>query len=219
MLQIRVQRYEEALLGSVADKRDFYRQFFTTDERCVTNAIFPPMPAEKLRGTKAFEEYMQSWGTAASLKGRRERQESLPKISCRDPFLVAAGEDVCRCFAALFQGDHLGVEYATDAHANLLMSHGLILQESRLQSDKPLVLDDVVSGLVIDDFFVLSKEPAKQSENYRDSRSLRGFTIESAFLVQMTRMSSLPPLSKLVGMKLFHPSRLSRVVWYSWPHL
>ena len=89
--------------------------------------------------------------------------------------LVGGDEEIFCCFSALFQGDHLGVEYATDAHANLLISHGLILQECRLQSDRPLVSDELVSGLVIDDFFVISKEPAERSEVYENSRSHKQF--------------------------------------------
>lgn len=59
------------------------------------------------------------------------------------------------CFGALFQGDHLGVEIATDSHARLLQSKGLLEDESCLCGGKAL---DCVSGLCIDDFFVISKE-------------------------------------------------------------
>ena len=89
--------------------------------------------------------------------------------------LVGGDEEIFCCFSALFQGDHLGVEYATDAHANLLISHGLSLQECRLQSDRPLVSDELVSGLVSDDFFVISKEPAERSEVYENSQSYKQF--------------------------------------------
>ena len=65
---------------------------------------------------------------------------------------------VVACFSALFQGDHLGVEFATDSHANLLSSAGLLDPLRRLRSDIPLADDWIADGLVIDDYFVLSRE-------------------------------------------------------------
>ena len=54
-------------------------------------------------------------------------------------------------FGALFQGDHLGVEVATDSHSNLLIDAGLLLPGGRLRSDIPVAQDKVTDGLVIDD--------------------------------------------------------------------
>ena len=58
------------------------------------------------------------------------------------------------CFGSVFQGDHLGVEIATDSHANLLVDAGLLHPLSRLRSDLPLADDLVAEGLVIEDFFL-----------------------------------------------------------------
>lgn len=62
------------------------------------------------------------------------------------------------CFAALYQGDHLGVEFACDSHSRLLEEAGILTSGARLSSASPLVEDQAVSGLVIDDFFALSCE-------------------------------------------------------------
>ena len=58
------------------------------------------------------------------------------------------------CFGAIAQGDQLGVEFATEAHRNLLKQDGL----SRY--DQELVVSNAIwrgatslQGLVIDDFF------------------------------------------------------------------
>ena len=62
------------------------------------------------------------------------------------------------CFKSILQGDHLGVEIATQAHANLLMSTGLLRYESRMVSNRPLFSSREAQGLCIDDFFSLSVE-------------------------------------------------------------
>ena len=83
-------------------------------------------------------------------------------ISCTvpgPPLVAGLHEEVVISFGALFQGDHLGVEVACDSHANLLESFGLLPWESRLSSSSHIYDDRITSGLVIDDFFVLSKEP------------------------------------------------------------
>ena len=73
--------------------------------------------------------------------------------------------ELCRAFGSLFQGDHLGVEIASEAHAGLLMSHGLLPGPSRLVANLALVEDEVVQGLYIDDFFIISKEDLAFVEN------------------------------------------------------
>ena len=40
MLQLAPARYTQCLVGSIADRRDFYHQFWTTDERSASNAVF-----------------------------------------------------------------------------------------------------------------------------------------------------------------------------------
>ena len=41
-------------------------------------------------------------------------------------------------FRSLFQGDHSGVEVATEAHASLLQAHGLLEERHRLQATHPI---------------------------------------------------------------------------------
>lgn len=61
-------------------------------------------------------------------------------------------------FCSVLQGDHGGVEICTDAHVNLLQSYGLLDGGSRLVSSRPLLSSSVADGLVIDDYFCISRE-------------------------------------------------------------
>ena len=79
----------------------------------------------------------------------------------RGGLLVEDQSLVVPCFASMFQGDHLGVELASEAHAGMLASGGLLQEASRLRADRALVDDAVVQGLYIDDFFVVSREEKK----------------------------------------------------------
>lgn len=78
-------------------------------------------------------------------------------------FAPGSFERIRVAFKAVLQGDHLGVDVATFAHINFLKEHGLLSEESRIQSGRPLLRDDLCEGLVIDDYFVVSKQPHSTS--------------------------------------------------------
>jgi len=78
-----------------------------------------------------------------------------PSLLLSDDTIVAP------CFASLFQGGHLGVEIATEAHAGMLEAYGLLKSPSRLQSGVCLQDDLCVEGLYIDDYFAISREDAR----------------------------------------------------------
>lgn len=61
-------------------------------------------------------------------------------------------------FAALYQGDHLGVEYALEAHQNLLCEENLLQEEGRVQLNSCFPTGGVYEGLIIDDFFAISSQ-------------------------------------------------------------
>ena len=60
-------------------------------------------------------------------------------------------------FRTLFQGDHGGVEFATEGHQNLLRHYGLLDSSCRLMNRRP-PSSGPWQALVIDDFFALSVE-------------------------------------------------------------
>ncbi len=62
-------------------------------------------------------------------------------------------------FGSILQGDHGGVEYACHSHEGLLKSVGLLDSSCRVVADRPFQGTDVMQGLVIDDFFAISKVP------------------------------------------------------------
>ena len=57
------------------------------------------------------------------------------------------------CFSSLFQGDHLGVEYALSSHADLLEEASLLSKDTRIRGHCPFPTGPVYEGLVIDDYF------------------------------------------------------------------
>ena len=61
-------------------------------------------------------------------------------------------------FGSLYQGDHLGVEFALSAHGALLEDFGLLQTETRVQNRRPFPAGPLGKGLVIDDFFAISCE-------------------------------------------------------------
>ena len=155
LLQIMPRRFEEGLRGYVTDRRDFYHQFQTTWERSLTNVIYPLRPLSNFKGLAAHDQCLDDFGKR---KKRHDRFISGDFLhGQRRSVLVEEGSKVAVSFGSLFQGDHLGVEFACDAHQNLLLQHGLLDPASRLSSSQAIQDDGVVEGLVIDDYFVLAK--------------------------------------------------------------
>ena len=175
VLQVSVRRYEQALVGSVTDRRDYYHQFWTTDERSSLNAVHPVLKASQLEGLDAHQHYLENFPMKRRKVGRLEGGDDLggkPR-----PLLVGPDAPVVACFGALLQGDHLGVEFACDAHARFLQHQGLLRTSSRLQSSSCISEDQEVQGLVIDDLFVLSKEDVRADEDYSLSSSVASLKV------------------------------------------
>ena len=90
--------------------------------------------------------------------------------------IVSHGDlEVTATFGALFQGDHIGVEVATDAHACLLQGKGLLRAGTRLSSSSSVFDDECVDGLIIDDYCVVSKEDVGTKKEV--SRSVRSLEV------------------------------------------
>ena len=155
LLQIMPKRFEEGLKGYVTDRRDFYHQFQATWERSLTNVVYPLRPLSGFRELDAFERCLEVFG-----KKRRKHDRFMSGDFLhgkRRSILVEEGSKVAVSFGSLFQGDHLGVEFACDAHQNLLLHYGLLNPTCRLTASQAILDDTVVEGLVIDDYFVVAK--------------------------------------------------------------
>ena len=62
----------------------------------------------------------------------------------------------------------------------MLQSYGLLSEDSRLQSSRPILHDTCVEGLVIDDYFVVSKEQLLEKESFLESQSVPRFHLANA---------------------------------------
>ncbi len=173
LLQVQPLRYEQKLIGCAADRKDFYHQYWITDEKASYNAVLPfftPAELGHLSAWKVFEEKFLCRQKA----GDRTQGDFLHGRP--PPLLSGDGAPIMATFGALFQGDHLGVEVATDSHSSLLQSYGLLKKASRLTGDWFIYEDEVVDGLIIDDYCVISKEWSQGLE-ISDAASVRSLGI------------------------------------------
>ena len=161
---------KEKLVLSVTDRCDFYHQILATKSRAVSNTVGPGIPIEMLEGTKGLSTFLLSQAR------RRRRREAVGDNLDRFGQFVKRGlhpEPGCVWigFNSVLQGDHAGVEICTDAHTSLLQEHGLLSHGTRLVASRPLLSQSCLEGLVIDDYFCLSKEcaslPNEQSVAYK----------------------------------------------------
>ena len=155
------------------DRKDFYHQFKVSYDKAVANSVGPPLSLDSLAGCKAYLDF-QCREAQAKVAGKR--RELRGDMLHSNGWLTDSGEDkpgllAGECFVsfgALFQGDRGGVEFATQAHENLLKSAGLLADDSRLQAHIPFSGGPLLEGLVIDDYFALSvedrKAPAEESK-------------------------------------------------------
>lgn len=71
----------------------------------------------------------------------------------------------------MYQGDHLGVEFALSSHAHLLQEGDLLGEETTVYRHRPFPQGGLWQGLVIDGYFAVSKEGL--SHNPEDSTAAR----------------------------------------------
>ena len=172
LCSLMVPRWTHSLRGAVTDRRDFYHQAMVSEMRAVTNITPYCFPIEVFEGSRALQMWREE------LSGRKRQDVCREKVG--DGFgLVhrdrekAAGEGTMLypAFGGLFQGDHLGVEFALEGHENLLKQEGLLLPHRRLQSKMPLPRGKTWEGLIIDDYFCISaqhvRERKENSEAYK----------------------------------------------------
>ena len=150
----------EKLLVSITDRRDFYHQIAVTRSKAIGNTVGPPLPISLIDDLAAVTAFL---GSSRSVRYHLESQgDRLGSIAVRPGLLVSPPDDhVWVSFNSILQGDHIGVEVATDGHANLLKSYGLLPDEERLSADIPLRSSRCLQGLCIDDYFCVSVEPAE----------------------------------------------------------
>ncbi len=98
-----------------------------------------------LEGTRALEVFKQNLlGSDARLR-KKKKDKACPT-------------ELYGGFRSLFQGGHLGVEFALQAHQGLLSSGDVLRDCCRLQGNAPLPLGGKWEAL-IDDYFAIGTEP------------------------------------------------------------
>jgi len=164
-----IQPQTETLRVSVSDRRDFYHQLRCTPSKASRNTI-GSLKIEDLVKFKAYEEFLQtrSQNYVRSRDGDRLGSTTTAKRKKGVPTQLQIS------FRGILQGDHGGVEYATEAHASLLESFGVLQEEERIVSGKACQSSRCLQGLVIDDFFAISVEPAHEAAEQSRSFLLHG---------------------------------------------
>ena len=104
---------KQTLSISITDRRDFYHQFWASRKKALVNTLGPPIEIEALKDTKGFSLFALE---NAKKRYRREKHGDMLHGK-RKPVLLPDG--LCHIsFQSLLQGDHCGVDIATDAHAH-----------------------------------------------------------------------------------------------------
>ena len=158
----------QCLRGSVTDRRDFYHQCAATWERSASQLLPFSFPTSWFDGMDAYEDFkareQQVSSTRREVVGDRLGFEKAAKKKAEPERLFPA-------FSALYQGDHLGVEFALGAHEGLLESEGLLQKDERIVGRSSLPWGPVWRGLIIDDFFTITAEseeiPTERTEAFR----------------------------------------------------
>ena len=98
ILQLHPVRYHEAVVGSIADRRDFYHQFKVSDEKAAFNAMYPTFILGQLRSLRALEKFHLDFGTS---RRQRKRESGGDFLAGRPrPILINESTEVNLCFGA-----------------------------------------------------------------------------------------------------------------------
>ena len=133
---------------SITDRSDFYHQCYATPSRAYGNTVAPSVPAELLQQTNAYRVFK------ARTSRKKIRQKTGDHLEQFTPTSVLCPEPghLWISFNSILQGDHSGVEIATESHSNLLKAFGCLHDSCRLVASSPLKSFEEAQGLVIDDF-------------------------------------------------------------------
>ncbi|CAK9027725.1 unnamed protein product [Durusdinium trenchii] len=128
------------------------------------NAVGPPVTAADVADLHAYSEMLSREANEKKVKRTREVEGDQlhllhePSDKKRASLL---SDEIFICFKSLFQGDHGGVEFATASHESVLQSQGLLSSSTRLVANRPFRGGPLADGLVIDDYFAISREPRR----------------------------------------------------------
>ena len=158
LIQMHAPIDECCLFGSVTDRRDFYHQAQISDARCRTNMLPFSYPVQEFGDSPAYAAFLER-----SKRIRRGREHAGDGFGVEINAIEQSGDctELFPCFRSLFQGDHLGVEFALDSHQTLLRQEGLLDPSKRLFGSKCIPPGRCYEGLIIDDYFCIGVEKKK----------------------------------------------------------
>ena len=145
------------------DLKDYYHQLKVSERKARANAMWPPVPLSFLQSTRAYDVLLETYKSRKHWT-REQKGDDLAALVGSGPTKdtrtkkLSPSMLVHACFNTVAQGDHLGVEIATDSHRGLLKSRRLLIEKEELVNCRPFAGDKVLQGLVIDDYFALSIE-------------------------------------------------------------
>ena len=151
------------LRGIVTDRKDFYHQARVTRARAESNALPFSFDAGSFKDDEAFDRLRCHLDGLSGPRHLVGDMYGKPKAKKRRGVLLTEDTKVFPCFASLFQGDHLGVEFALSSHCSLLADYGLLKIENKIRNHAAFPLGPVWEGLVIDDYFAISCQPSSDS--------------------------------------------------------
>ena len=154
----------------ITDRKDFYHQFWVSDCKAVGNSLGPKVHISHVEHCPSYAAFANRY---ASRNKRYDRSKHGDRLGLQ-PSAISDKEHCFVAFKAILQGDHCGVDIATDSHTAVLQEHGLLHPDSSLIATRPLLSQNLCQGLVIDDFFAISVERdgtlPQESEAYRKYR-------------------------------------------------
>ena len=149
LCQMSCKKFKEKVVASVTDRRDFYHQARVSKERAQTNVLPFRFSRQELAETKALHEFDNE------AKAKLVKDREIVGDHLAGERFAGAGEGQSSFFAgfaSLFQGDHLGVEFALAAHQSLLEQADLLREHEQIRGHCIFPKGPRYSGLIIDDF-------------------------------------------------------------------
>ena len=138
-----------ALYGCISDRKDFYHQCQVSRSRAFSNSLPFGFDASLFDGSSAMSELLADVGRPTN----RETHGDRYGLKRRRPLKRSDLHTVYAGFGSLYQGDHLGVEYALEGHTNLLRDSGLFTGDVQIVRNSVFPTGPEYQGLVIDGFF------------------------------------------------------------------
>ena len=158
LVLLSVPKFTQCLRGSMTDRRDFCHQAHVSEARARSNMLSVAFLSSRLSRTRAY----------ADLEAKIAQQKKQKRELLGDGFRSGISRSYVPkkmpsslhvAFRSLFQGDHLGVEFALRSHEVLLERGGLLVPETRMQGNKPFPVGSRLEALVIADYFAIGAEP------------------------------------------------------------